>query len=318
MNYSKLFSIIILCLIFSCKKNIYALHETPTKKPIEIDCKDEKIITNSGFYLLSPNTEEIDSLKNVWGEDHFFTIADDINFYIAEKNNLLSPKELQAIDSHCANFIHEHYIVNKKNENLNWIIIEYEKGSIPKTFSLSDFYIELSSVDPKGLNTSIPSNKGSVTYQEALNQHPNHMLLLDDKVYETQHNMALIYADENEFKNNNKRILYLYEKSKDKYKLLLKSDNVIPCLKCAGGAQGFDSFSDFSLNDESLSFKKNSKLGDSLLVYSFVFKKLNKDFILDKYDIISQSLYNDQLNKKEIKLDSEINLNSFNIYNFPQ
>ncbi len=96
MNYIRLFSIFILCLIFSCKKNIYALHETPTKNPI--DCKDEKIITNSGFYLLSPNTAEIDSLKNVWGEDSFFTIADDINFYIAEINNLLSPKELQSID----------------------------------------------------------------------------------------------------------------------------------------------------------------------------------------------------------------------------
>lgn len=146
-------TILLLILFTSCKKNV-DFSKTNAAINAKETCK-EQVISASGYFLVTPDNVEIDSLKNAMGEN-FFTIADDSNYYIAEINESLK-NSLQKIDADCINFKNEKYTLNKKNEKLNWYIIDYKQGEKPKIVSLVDFYQKIS--QKQAFADSDPSNQ---------------------------------------------------------------------------------------------------------------------------------------------------------------
>ena len=46
--------------------------------------KNDTIILSSGIYVLTPNDKEIRDLKLKHGDENFYVIADDDNYYMAE------------------------------------------------------------------------------------------------------------------------------------------------------------------------------------------------------------------------------------------
>ncbi|WP_310555883.1 hypothetical protein [Flavobacterium sp.] len=127
-------------LIISCKKN------DETSKVVastsEVISTNDTIIINTGIYFLSPNEKEIDSLKKVIGEDNFYTVADDSNFYISKIYSQPNQK-ITSVKFDKINFKNENYLFNKKSNKNNWLIIDYKVGSKPQIYSLVDFNLKL-------------------------------------------------------------------------------------------------------------------------------------------------------------------------------
>lgn len=127
----------------------------------------------------------------------------------------------------------------------------------------------------------------------------------------------LVLANSQEFKNNESRLLLILLNERNKeYSLKFKSSNIIPCLKCAGGTGGEDSYDELSFNNNTLSFIQ-LKINDSNFIkikYEFLNNK--KDFKLDKVTATSSELDNDFVNKVSIKLNTSISLRSFNYQDY--
>ena len=95
-------------LIISCKNNDST--SNVVKSVIETKSYNDTIIINSGIYLLSPNEREIDSLKKTMGEDAFYTVADDSNFYVSGITSRIKEK-LTSVNFSNVNFKNENYIL---------------------------------------------------------------------------------------------------------------------------------------------------------------------------------------------------------------
>lgn len=132
-NLIILYFLTIYCL-FSCKKTV-----TINKDPgLMVDT----IVTKSALYLLTPDDEEIKEIKKRQGEDSFYTIADDANYYMAEIENT-SHDKIHRIHHRKINFTKEKYIFDKNSSQDKWLILDYTEGNKPKVYSLVDYYSHL-------------------------------------------------------------------------------------------------------------------------------------------------------------------------------
>lgn len=130
------------------------------KKQANTNKNDQTTITKSGIYYYTPNSKKIDSLKKAMGEDNFYIIADDSNFYMAEISSLLKNKVVH-IHNQNINFKNENYLFSKKDSKNAWAIIDYKVGKRPQIYSLVDFYTKLNKSKqqkPLGIDKYLSNN----------------------------------------------------------------------------------------------------------------------------------------------------------------
>ncbi|WCM42686.1 YbjP/YqhG family protein [Flavobacterium sp. CBA20B-1] len=158
-------------------------------------------------------------------------------------------------------------------------------------------------------NQMIEKNNNIVSYI------PENYILNKENILESPNYRIKIYTHVEEFKTNKKRIFVLEKKVSSSYQRMIVSDNVIPCLKCAGGSGGMDSYSDIKLSDTEISFSKNSIVGDSLSVYSYIFSNTASDFYLTRVILNKSNLYTNENQFKTFNLNEKrISLSNFNVY----
>lgn len=120
--------------MFSCTK---AEHQSVEQK-LEQKIKADTVITKSAILLLSPDEQEIEDIKKKQGEDHFYTIADDANYYSAEIFEA-APETIYS-GYKIIDFPKENYVFDKKKSEDKWLVIDYKVGSKPKIYSLTEYY----------------------------------------------------------------------------------------------------------------------------------------------------------------------------------
>ncbi|MBP2616719.1 hypothetical protein [Chryseobacterium jejuense] len=108
------------------------------KEVSEQKIKADTAITKSTILLLSPDEQEIEEIKKRQGEDNFYTIADDANYYSAEIYEA-APKAVYS-NYKTIDFPNENYVFDKKKSEDKWLVIDYKLGSKPKIYSLVDYY----------------------------------------------------------------------------------------------------------------------------------------------------------------------------------
>lgn len=109
-----------------------------TEQKLEQKIKADTAITKSVILLLSPDEQEIEEIKKKQGEDNFYTIADDANYYSAEIFDAI-PAVINS-DYKTIDFPNENYVFDKKKSEDKWLVIDYKPGSEPKIYSLADYY----------------------------------------------------------------------------------------------------------------------------------------------------------------------------------
>ncbi|UOU98484.1 hypothetical protein MUU74_00615 [Chryseobacterium daecheongense] len=137
--FIRLYFLIVLCL-FSCKKTENKNFQNHNKEK----GKKDTTVTQSAVLLLTPDQQEIIAIKKKKGEDNFYTIAADANYYIAEIENGFD-KKIYGTHHEIIDFPKEHFVFNKTSVENKWLIIDYSEGSKPKIYSLVDFYNKLNS-----------------------------------------------------------------------------------------------------------------------------------------------------------------------------
>ncbi|RXM51786.1 MULTISPECIES: hypothetical protein [unclassified Chryseobacterium] len=100
--------------------------------------KADTVITQTCILMLGPDEEEIEELKKKQGEDNFYTIADDANYYSAEIFEIV-PKAIYSKHK-TIDFPNESYVFDKKKSEDKWLIIDYKPGFKPRIYSLVDYY----------------------------------------------------------------------------------------------------------------------------------------------------------------------------------
>lgn len=120
--------------ILSCTK---AEHQ-PTEQKLEQKIKADTVITKSTILLLGPDEQEIEEIKKKQGEDEFYTIADDANYYSAEIFEAAPATIYTGYE--IIDFPNENYVFDKKKSEDKWLVIDYKPGSKPKIYSLVDYY----------------------------------------------------------------------------------------------------------------------------------------------------------------------------------
>lgn len=136
IKYISILSFPILISIFSCTK---ADHKPAVQKTVQDQkVKADTVITQTTILLLGPDEEEIAEIKKKQGEDNFYTIADDANYYSAEIFEAI-PATIYT-DYKTIDFPKENYVFDKNKSENNWLIIDYKVGSQPKIYSLGDYY----------------------------------------------------------------------------------------------------------------------------------------------------------------------------------
>lgn len=123
----------------------------------------------------------------------------------------------------------------------------------------------------------------------------------------------IVIADNQEFKNNESRLfMILLNDSKDGYVLNLKNPNIIPCLKCAGGTGGEDSYSELSFKDNVLIFKQMKILDSKIIEIKYEFLNDHSDFKLNNVLITNSNLTENLEYKVKIIVHDKISLRDFN------
>ncbi len=120
--------------------------------------KNDTIILSSGIYVLTPNDKEIRDLKLKHGDENFYVIADDANYYMAEISGLSKIKITYPRFSKLV-FKEEGFILDKSKYDNNWLVIDYHKGDKPKIYSLLDYYLSLNEKSKSKESTSTKSIK---------------------------------------------------------------------------------------------------------------------------------------------------------------
>ncbi len=143
LNYILLGLVLFAVLNISWKENLPSKLSSTEQITFNSKNKSDTIITRTGIYLLNPSQKEIDSLKKTIGEDNFYTVADDSNFYISKISSLLKGKMID-VENQNINFKKEKYLFKKKENKNSWTIIEYKEGTKPQIYSLVEFYNKLS------------------------------------------------------------------------------------------------------------------------------------------------------------------------------
>ncbi|MGU3376480.1 hypothetical protein [Chryseobacterium sp. M5A1_1a] len=138
MKYFVTLSFSLLACLLSCKK---AENKSLTQNSDQKAMADT-IITSSTVLMLSPDEAEIAEIKKKQGEDNFYTIADDANYYSAEISEA-APNKINFIHHKTIDFPKENYVFDKKDSQNKWLVIDYKVGSQPKIYSLVDYYLHL-------------------------------------------------------------------------------------------------------------------------------------------------------------------------------
>ena len=139
MKYFVSLSFSLLTCLLSCQK---AEKKSLLTQNSDQKVKADTIITSSTILMLSPDETEIADIKKKQGEDNFYTIADDANYYSAEIDNAASDKIIFT-DHKIIEFPKEKYVFDKKESQHKWLIIDYKAGSKPKIYSLANYFLHL-------------------------------------------------------------------------------------------------------------------------------------------------------------------------------
>ncbi|WP_284462523.1 hypothetical protein [Chryseobacterium sp.] len=139
MKYFVSLSFSLLTCLLSCQKS--------EKKSLLTQNSDQKvkadtIITSSTILMLSPDEAEIADIKKQQGEDNFYAIADDANYYSA-KIDEEAPNKIIFTNHKIIDFPKENYVFDKKDSQNKWLIIDYKAGSQPKMYSLAEYFLHL-------------------------------------------------------------------------------------------------------------------------------------------------------------------------------
>ncbi|MBU2997496.1 hypothetical protein KO500_13690 [Cellulophaga baltica] len=194
--------------ISSCKrekiKNIGSKNvDDSTIKNRYIKTVNDTIIKSPNVIFVMPNEEEIEILKKKHGEDNFYIIADDINFYMAGIVRDLKIKNI-IFSSKSSYFFDEQNIkITKKDFKDPWFIIDYINGK-PIKYSLVDYY---SKVKKSSKSLSVFENNKDF-FIEDIDVNNDGVL---DKIVSSK-----------PYKGNS---LYLFCKKNDNYILALESVN---------------------------------------------------------------------------------------------
>lgn len=138
MKYFTALSFSLFVCLLSCKKTEHKLLiQNPDQKT-----KADTLITKSTVLMLSPDETEIADIKKKQGEDNFYTIADDANYYAAEIEEA-APGKTNFTHHKTIDFPKENYVFDKKDSQNKWLVIDYKVGSQPKIYSLVDYYLHL-------------------------------------------------------------------------------------------------------------------------------------------------------------------------------
>jgi len=119
----------------------------------------------------------------------------------------------------------------------------------------------------------------------------------------------IILASEKEYKESTPRtLIILINDGMGGYILKIKNQNVIPCLKCAGGIGGEDSYRDLLLNKNLFSFTQ-LRINDSELIKNkYTFQIIKGEVVLDNVIISKSDLYNNNVSK-ERKIINNLKIN---------
>lgn len=136
IKWMGIFPFAVLIGIYSCTK---AETQPAEQKPDQHQkVKADTVVTKSAILLLGPDEEEIEGIKKKQGEDNFYTIADDANYYSAEIYEAI-PAAIYT-SYRIIDFPKENYIFDKNKSEDKWLVIDYKEGSQPKIYSLVDYY----------------------------------------------------------------------------------------------------------------------------------------------------------------------------------
>lgn len=257
----------------SCQKNSVS---ATAKLPKEVKSNSDTIIEKSGIYLILPDQKDIDSLKKTMGEDQFYTVADDANFYMSEIYSGLKDKIL-TLNYRKIDFKNENFVFDKSKYQNSWLVVDYKSGKKPEIYSLVDFY----SRQNKPENGQLPSKKASdiefyqnnedfITTTFDINNDGR-----EDKIFSNKPNMG-----------DSLRV-YFYENNG--YVLKLKSINF--------SQDGGNQVSQIKKNDQGFSLVTNFPKGTDRYNYFISFE--NNNFTVNKV-IHETSYWQDNDNKTKI------------------
>lgn len=136
IKWMAIFSFAVLIGLYSCTKaETHPAEQKPDQHP---KVKADTVVTKSTILLLGPDEKEIEEIKKKQGEDDFYTIADDANYYSAEIFEAI----LRTIYTgyRIIDFSKENYVFDKKKSEDKWLAIDNKEGAQPKIYSLVDYY----------------------------------------------------------------------------------------------------------------------------------------------------------------------------------
>lgn len=126
--------------LLACKQEAVKTENKPfvQNQDQHLKAKSDTVITKSIVLLLGPDEKEIEEIKKKQGEDNFYTIADDANYYSAEIFKA-APGTIYT-GYRIIDFSKENNVFNKNKSEDKWLVIDYKEGSQLKIYSLVDYY----------------------------------------------------------------------------------------------------------------------------------------------------------------------------------
>lgn len=156
MKYFNLLFIISLLIITSCKEN---KDKKNTVKNSSTSIDQYNIEQDSAIVFLYPTDDEIKKLKKEKGEDDFYTIADDENFYQAKIEEILDTKNYKTANTDKRFIKFNTDVVFDKNSNKNkWSVIIFKKGNKLEVTSSVELYQKLNTLNNIDYNSLIENN----------------------------------------------------------------------------------------------------------------------------------------------------------------
>lgn len=158
-NFNLLFTTFFL-IIAGCKENkdkkndIENINTTIVANVDEYDVKQDSTIV-----FLYPSDKEIKKIKIEKGEDNFYTIADDENFYKAKINEILENKNYKILntDKRFIKFNTDDIFDKNSNDN-KWSVIVFKKGNKLKVTSSVELYQKLNGLKKLNYDFIINNN----------------------------------------------------------------------------------------------------------------------------------------------------------------
>lgn len=162
MKKTSIATLVILLLIFSCKRTI----KPSVNKPIKTT-KDTLVVDNEEILIVYPSEKEISILKKKLGEDNFYLTADGENGYISNIYERLNNQDIKykVFDKQVVFFLKEKLFFNKEKINNPWGIIVFKNGKY-KFYSTIEY---LSIIEKQ--NGKIPTDNNKI--------HENNLQTLD-------------------------------------------------------------------------------------------------------------------------------------------